>query len=161
MYRVMTRFKWMGYLLIALSLFAASGWLLALWSHKGDAPGLVNGRLSPCPSTPNCVCSEYPQRTGAIGPLHFSGDAEKAWAQARTAVKMTGGRIVRDTEHYLAATYSSRLFRFVDDVELRLDGTGRMIHLRSASRVGHYDFGANARRTAQISALFAERSAGQ
>jgi uncharacterized protein (DUF1499 family) len=59
--------------------------------------------------------------------------------------------------HYLAATYHSRLFRFVDDLELRLDPGAGLIHVRSASRVGHADFGANQRRVKRLARAFSAR----
>jgi len=47
----------------------------------------------------------------------------------------------------IRAVVTSRLFRFVDDVQIRIeekDG-GAIINVRSASRVGKSDFGQNAR----------------
>src|SRR6188474_3537203 len=47
----------------------------------------------------------------------------------------------------LKATRRSRLFRFVDDVTIRLEptGTGTRLHARSQSRVGKGDMGQNRR----------------
>ena len=47
--------------------------------------------------------------------------------------------------NHITATFTSLIFRFVDDVDfiVREDGT---IDVRSASRVGHSDLGANRRR---------------
>jgi uncharacterized protein (DUF1499 family) len=47
--------------------------------------------------------------------------------------------------------FRSALFRFVDDVEFVLDDSARVIHFRSASRAGYYDFGVNRRRMQEIS----------
>ena len=48
----------------------------------------------------------------------------------------------------LEATETSRIFRFVDDISVRLraDGTATVIHVRSKSRVGQGDMGTNAKR---------------
>ena len=43
---------------------------------------------------------------------------------------------------------------FVDDVDFVLYAKARVIHLRSASRVGHYDFGVNRKRVEAIRAAF-------
>jgi len=43
------------------------------------------------------------------------------------------------------------VWRFVDDVEFYLDETARVVHFRSASRMGYYDFGMNRRRMKEIS----------
>jgi uncharacterized protein (DUF1499 family) len=56
--------------------------------------------------------------------------------------------MVRRNESYLHATFASPLFGFVDDLEARRKG--EIIHVRSASRVGHSDFGANRRRIERI-----------
>jgi uncharacterized protein (DUF1499 family) len=65
-----------------------------------------------------------------------------------------GGKIITDDGGYLHATFTSRIFRFVDDLELRLDGENGIIHLRSASRTGYSDFGVNRKRAEQFQALF-------
>ena len=53
----------------------------------------------------------------------------------------------------LRATRRSRLFRFVDDVTVRLDsapGSGTLLHARSQSRVGKGDFGQNRRNLREL-----------
>jgi uncharacterized protein (DUF1499 family) len=73
-------------------------------------------------------------------------------------------RIVRQEPDYLKAECRSRIFRFVDDVELAFDDEARQIHFRSASRLGRKDFGVNRERMEKIRAAFlgitAESSAG-
>lgn len=54
----------------------------------------------------------------------------------------------------MAAIFTSKFFGFVDDLECRIDQANHTIHLRSASRVGHSDFGANRKRVALITTLF-------
>lgn len=51
---------------------------------------------------------------------------------------------------YLRATFTSRLLRFVDDVEFLVDESENHLHFRSASRLGFTDFGANRRRMENI-----------
>ena len=55
-------------------------------------------------------------------------------------------RVVETCEGYVRAEFISRIFRFVDDVEFVLDSETCLLHMRSASRIGYYDFGANRRR---------------
>ncbi len=59
-----------------------------------------------------------------------------------------------EEEAYWHVEFRSRVFRFVDDVEFLFGPAGRQIHVRSASRVGYSDFGANRRRIEEIRALF-------
>jgi uncharacterized protein (DUF1499 family) len=46
----------------------------------------------------------------------------------------------------------------VDDVESVLDDAARVIHFRSASRTGWYDFGVNRRRMEQVSERYLSRT---
>jgi uncharacterized protein (DUF1499 family) len=43
---------------------------------------------------------------------------------------------------------------FVDDVEFYVDGSQKVIHLRSASRVGYWDLGVNRKRMESIRTEF-------
>jgi uncharacterized protein (DUF1499 family) len=63
--------------------------------------------------------------------------------------------MVEVTDHYVHAKFTSRFFRFVDDVEFCIDDDLRIIHVRSSSRVGYFDFGVNRRRIERIRANFA------
>jgi len=63
-------------------------------------------------------------------------------------------RIVRQEPDYIKAECRSRIFHFVDDVELVFDDEARQIHFRSASRIGYGDRGVNRRRMKEIRAVF-------
>lgn len=52
-----------------------------------------------------------------------------------------GGVVTQQSDDYIAAEFTSLLMRYVDDVELRLANDA--VHVRSASRVGYSDMGAN------------------
>jgi uncharacterized protein (DUF1499 family) len=116
--------------------------------------GLVGNRLRPCPATPNCVCTEFTDQASFAPPASFTHDPAAAWTKAAAVVQAMGGKIITDDGGYLHATFTSRIFRFVDDLELRLDGENGIIHLRSASRTGYSDFGVNRKRAEQFQALF-------
>jgi uncharacterized protein (DUF1499 family) len=127
-------------------------------SKSGDAPGLISGVLTPCPDKPNCVCSEAGEDAEhQIAPLDYSGSSpEKAWSRISQVIGELGGEVVDSEDGYIAAIFSSSLFGFVDDVELRLDAPQRKIHIRSASRVGHSDLGVNRKRTEALTRSFAQ-----
>jgi len=112
--------------------------------------GMVDGKLRSCPDSPNCVCSEAYTETDAthqIPAVRVKGkNIEAPWELLRESVIDQGGTIIREDNGYLHAEFSSSIFRFVDDLELRVDRQEGVIHLRSASRVGHSDFGANRKR---------------
>jgi len=112
-------------------------------------------KLDPCPATPNCVCSEYPQDSHAVPPFRFDGDAERAWAALRSAVDgLPRTTIVSSEADYLQAETKTALLRFVDDLEFRLDRDAGVIHVRSASRVGYSDLGANGKRIEDLRERF-------
>ncbi|GMR05522.1 MAG: hypothetical protein BMS9Abin25_0097 [Gammaproteobacteria bacterium] len=112
-------------------------------TSKAPETKLVNGLLRPCPDTPNCVSSEDVESTKKIAPIVYTGSAEQAWNDLRAAIGKSGGVVKYYDETYLRAVYTSRLFRFVDDMEFRLVPESGIIHVRSASRVGKSDLGVN------------------
>lgn len=106
--------------------------------------GGADGRLRPCPGSPNCVVSEG--RDANIAPFLLQG--AEGWKRLRLAIIAQGGSIEREDDGYLHATFRSRLFGFVDDLECRRDGA--MAQVRSASRLGWWDLGANRRRVERL-----------
>ena len=117
---------------------------MGLFSGKRPANlGAAGGRLAPPRATPNCVSSQADlgDRTHYVEPLRFSGDPARAWAALAAVVSGTErASIVRADERYLYAEFTSRLMGYVDDVEFLLDAPARLIHVRSASRLGIRDF---------------------
>ncbi len=134
-------------------------YLLGNMSQTGKAPGLVSGHLSACSDTPNCVSSEIADdHSHYISPLRYPASmSEDTMELLKGVIQEVGGDIMAEEGAYIAATFTSTLFGFVDDVECRNDRGTHTIHLRSASRVGHSDFGANRRRVALISSLFIKK----
>jgi uncharacterized protein (DUF1499 family) len=59
-------------------------------------------------------------------------------------------KIVEESGGYMHAEATSRVFRFVDDVEFLMRPDGQLVDVRSASRVGYSDFGVNRRRIERI-----------
>jgi uncharacterized protein (DUF1499 family) len=123
---------------------------MSMNSRRARETGLMNGRLRPCPGTPNCVVSEYRDKESHAEPFAFSGEPGAAWENAKASIISLGGRIEKDTGDYLWATFTNRFWRFVDDVELRLDAGGKTIHVKSASRVGKGDLGVNRKRVERV-----------
>jgi len=113
--------------------------------------GIKDGKLAPCPSTPNCVSSQSSDREHAVEPLSFTGTVAEAHAEIRKIIlSMKRSRIITDMDSYIHAEFSSAVFRFVDDVEFQFDEGTKVIHVRSAARLGHSDLGVNRRRVEDI-----------
>jgi len=133
--------------------------LLTIFSCASSPPKvqLVEGKLRPCPKSPNCVSSESEVTSARVEPITFKGLPEKAWGDLKETIREMGGAIQVEHEDYLWATFTSKVFRFVDDVEFRMVPPQGTIHVRSASRVGYSDFGVNRRRVEKIRTQFSKK----
>lgn len=123
------------------------------------APGLAQGMLSRCPDTPNCVCSQYEDAADHyIHPLAIPPNTSlNIPAVLKEVVQELGGKVQTETDNYLAATFTSTLFKFTDDLELTIDLAQGLIHIRSAARVGYSDMGVNRKRVERLKELFNQR----
>ena len=115
------------------------------------AVGIENGHLSACPSSPNCVVSQDGDAEHAIEPIAYQSDratAKETLLKVLSVVPRT--EVVEDTDNYIHTESTSRIFKFIDDVEFYFPEDENVIHVRSASRVGESDLGVNRRRIEQI-----------
>jgi uncharacterized protein (DUF1499 family) len=146
-------------LLVAVASWALLMTLLSQLAKKPDGLGARDGRLAPCPDSPNCVSSQAEDERHRIEPIRFDGDSDEAWKRLRERVAARPRtRIVTEADGYLHAECTSLIFRFVDDLECLLDRDARLIHVRSASRAGHSDFGVNRRRVEELRRGFTDTS---
>ena len=114
--------------------------------------------IPPCPDSPNCV-SSVPGTDSEhfVEPLYYSGTIGEAKARLLGIIRtMPRTRILRDDSYYLRVECTSFLFRFVDDLEFWFDTEEPRIDVRSASRVGHSDFGVNRKRVEEIRIKFSQ-----
>ncbi|MCC6160204.1 MAG: DUF1499 domain-containing protein [Deltaproteobacteria bacterium] len=117
--------------------------------------GVKSGRLAACPRSPNCVCSQDERQSHAVAPLRYEDDFESAMARLIEVIRsMHRTAIVRREGPYLHATFTTRIFRWVDDVEFLFDDAAKLLHVRSASREGWSDLGVNRRRVEEIRERF-------
>jgi uncharacterized protein (DUF1499 family) len=122
----------------------------------------AGGRLPPCPSSPNCVCSDDPTAWHRIDPLRLRVDAAQAWAALDAVLRaMPRTTIVHAGADRLQAECHSRLFGFVDDVVFELRPADGVIAVRSAARLGWGDLGVNRRRVETIRARLRERGVAE
>ena len=147
------------WLLTGLALFLLAGCVSARMSPRPTS-SLTQGRLAPCGDKPNCVCSQDDRPGHFIPALTFTNAPTEAWARLVSVVLAQPRTTpVLETPEYLRVESRSRLFRFVDDVEFLLQPATRTIEVRSASRVGHSDLGANKARVERIRTAFAAAQA--
>lgn len=112
------------------------------------------------PRINDVATGETPEYPG-IQPLRLPAPPEVVFAAVRrVAAEMPGWRriVVDDATRELRAEAVTRIFRFVDDVTVRVaaEGTGSRVWMRSRSRLGKGDLGANARRIRTFLAALAE-----
>jgi uncharacterized protein (DUF1499 family) len=113
--------------------------------------GVVDGTLIDCPNSPNCVSSRATDDKHGVdaitdvGGLHWTTLVDKVSA-------MVGARLVTNQDDYMWFEFSTSILGFVDDVEFLNDPANGQISVRSASRVGYSDFGANRKRIETIRA---------
>ena len=134
---------------------------LGFVSRSQSPPALTDGELPPCPGAPNCVSSRSPAGSPRhVAPIPADGDHTEIITRAQRVLEHMGARRLRVAGDRLAAEFRSPLFGLVDDLELQLDRDAGLLHLRSASRTGHYDLGVNRRRVERFRQEWA-KSAGE
>ena len=104
-------------------------------------------KLPMCPTSPNCVSSQAGDADHYIAPFKIIGKPEEAWAALKQALGSQSRTVITEaTDGALHAEATSLVFRFVDDIDAILDADAKLIHIRSASRVGYSDLGVNRKR---------------
>jgi uncharacterized protein (DUF1499 family) len=148
------------FVLMLLAVIAGqAGWL------AGKMPadlGVKDGRLKPPALTPNSVSSQadlyadHPQkRYASVAPFRYSGDPQAAMGRLAAVLEATPGCVLVTREPgYLYAQCSTRLLKYMDDVEFALDEAAQLVHVRSASRIGRGDLGLNRKRVEALRAQF-------
>ena len=122
-----------------------------MFNFAGTRPnnlGVSDGKLTPCPGTPNCVNSQSEAPQSKIEPLPAVSISELQ----KVVEGMERTTIIESTDNYLYAEFKTKLMGFVDDVEFYLDRQENVIHVRSASRLGKSDLGLNRQRVEEIRA---------
>ena len=112
------------------------------------------------------VTPEYPD----LQAQHFKSPPDKVFNAALALARATGWEVVMANAippstgktREIRAVATTRLWRFKDDVTIRIDpeGEGTVVNMHSQSRIGKGDFGANARRIRQFQSDLAARLAG-
>lgn len=117
--------------------------------------GVNSGKLAPCPDSPNCVSSQNSDDLHKISPLTYTFSKPEAISRLRTVIlDLPRTKIITETEDYIYAEFTTSLMKFVDDVEFYLDDAKKIIHVRSASRLGQSDMGVNRNRIETIRTQF-------
>ena len=158
--------KW--FVIAVLLLVVAAVAVGQLGFLQGTPPtdlGVRDGKLKPPSMTENSVTSQaslypdHPQRKYAdIAPLPVKGEGPATIARIKAIAEgMDGAKVVKSEPGYLYAQFTTRLMKYVDDVEFWFDPTANVIQVRSASRVGRGDLGVNRKRIEAVRAALQAR----
>lgn len=111
----------------------------------------------PAPRSEFTVAESQRDAFPDIGPIRTPLSVEDAASRARTILNDMGMEILFDgpienNGWRIEAAYTSRWFRFIDDFVVRVtpDENGAVVNIRSKSRVGGSDLGANAARVREF-----------
>lgn len=108
--------------------------------------------LKPLKGSPNAVSTQTSIEALRMDPLPYGRDRE----QTVETIKMVMGQLpraelVEETTDTLRYVLTTKLMRFKDDVDFLFDDEMKQVEFRSASRLGHSDFGVNRRRMEDVS----------
>lgn len=127
---------------VAIGFFSTSRVATGLISNDVAAP-----TLSGCDDLQNCTASTATNSRNLIEALTYNVPASDAIAAfSRLITSQSGTQIITQEPNYLHATYKTTLLGYTDDLELLLDESSGILNVRSASRIGRSDLGANRKR---------------
>lgn len=124
---------------------------LSFYSCSTSAPeglGVFQGKLLECPASPNCVSTMEAKddKEHYMEPIPYEDLQEARIKMMSVLMETPRTNIMIQNRDYFHVTYTTAIMRFVDDVEFYFDEEEKLLHFRSASRVGYSDLGANRRR---------------
>ena len=150
--------------LLKLFIFLTAGGLVAFfvgrWLVERASPlpsnlGTVDGRLAPCPNSPNCVSTLATDEQHGIAPIPYTEETTVAHNAILVSLQANPRfTVITNTPTYIHAEARSDLWKFIDDVELYFDEADGLIHFRSAARLGYGDAGVNRQRMEEIRTAF-------
>jgi len=144
--------------LIRATMAAISVTLLLIHSSNvyASEAGSNAATLAPCPPSPNCVSSQATDEEHFIEPLSGANTpAEALGVLTRVLDALDRVKWTATSDNHIQATFTSLILRFVDDVDFIIEEDAS-ITVRSASRVGHSDFGANRNRIEMLREKFTQ-----
>ncbi len=130
--------------------------ILAGCTSAPEQPG-ADTVLPPCGMMPNCVNSDSGTGGSAIAPLQAT--TEQWQALKRWLAQQDNWTITEETPDFLQAVVKTPLMQFRDDVQLVFDRQAGELQVRSSSRLGISDMGANRRRIESLRTHLASEAA--
>ncbi|RLA63173.1 MAG: DUF1499 domain-containing protein [Epsilonproteobacteria bacterium] len=99
-----------------------------------------------CPKKPNCYSSaEAIDSDNYFFPITIKEPKLVAFEKSLKIIAKMGGKVITQKKYYIHATFTSSIFRFIDDLEV-YTGDQDIVQIKSSSRMGHSDLGVNKKR---------------
>lgn len=118
---------------------------------------LKNGKLLPLEDKPNNVSTQTDDPKKKLDPLPYRGSKEESKKRLKSILESRDKVVIKnENESMIYAIETSSFFKFKDDIDFLFSDEEQVIHYRSASRVGHSDFGVNKKRMETIRELYME-----
>lgn len=117
-------------------------------------------RMSPCPSSPNCVSTKAvpADKEHYIEPYEYTVSRQEAYDAVLSYLKSEKGvAIVESGDFYIHAVFTTKIMRYKDDVEFLFPEESPTIDFKSASRIGYGDMGKNRKRMEEIREILKEK----
>ncbi len=96
----------------------------------------IDENLSDCKLITNCIFQTWKV-----------DDSEKAFTELIQILENTPRiKIIEKEKYYIHAVATSRIMKFIDDIEIKNLRQDNIFQVKSASRIGIYDLGVNKRR---------------
>jgi len=132
--------------------------VVVMFGKNNIAPknlGVKEGKLKKMPNSPNAVSSQTDIEDKKVEPLLFTGDLEKSKARIIGIINnLEGTEMIKNEKNYIYVIFKTGGLKFKDDVEFYFDEVNKLIHFRSASRVGYSDMGLNRKRYDEIKSAY-------
>lgn len=138
----------------SIAVLTASVLLSACGAGSPLLRSTVTGELAPCSSAPHCVNSRASDERHGIAPLRYTGSpvaAREKLVRVLNRMQSQGYTVISNEGDYVYATYTTGLMKYVDDMEFVFSQSEPgVIHVRSSSRIGYADGGANRRHVEDV-----------
>ncbi len=126
--------------------------LLGLTACSQGVTTMTDRSQSSCGDKPNCVSTQDTREEYNLTPFTLT-ESTNIDAIEQVALELPGAKTAVKEGNYLRIECTSKIMRFVDDLELKIEGDQLIV--RSESRVGYSDFGVNRKRAEQLRSLLA------
>lgn len=138
-------------LLLALAILTGCGAVPTFDTH-------ITRELPPCPEAPRCVSSQSAEPDSHIAPLAVHNEFQWQYLQ-QLLIDLPRTRVIAQAKHYLHVEQHSAIMGYRDDVQLLYQPCQQRVDIRSAARIGYYDFQVNRQRIENIRLAFLRRFA--